>query len=131
MCEFFLQVLVKHGPSHLAPEPPHLAHAHGAQDLEKLIVPPRKQVADALRPPHGIHRFELHGTGDAACAALAHAAFHGNEERYVAGYRICPADDELGHMLRHGYAPAAEKGNEVAYAFLHKVQVDLPHPVLD
>src|SRR5208337_556522 len=129
--DLFFQVFEEHGPTHLATQPARLADAHGAQDLEQLIVPCGYQVFDSLGTPARINTLKLHWTGHAFFTAAAYPALHGHQKRDVDTKRISPADNDLSYMLGHGDPTGSDQGYLISQSRFDQTSMYLPHPFFD
>src|SRR2546428_4384959 len=113
------QLRVHHRPANIPSQPPNIAHAHRAENLDQLIMPNTKQVHKTLRTPRRINppRPQLVPVPISSLAEKLRLQSH--ENSCINPDKIRAADDRLRHMLRQRYPTTRDNRNLVSESFSH------------
>src|SRR6266540_699068 len=124
-----LELGLEEGAAELAPEPAHLAEAHGAENLEELVPPRCCEVHDPLRRPAWIEPWQPHPARAAVARLSLEAFLQRDADGDVEGAGVEAADDGLREVLGASDAAAPEQRHLLPHAGLDELPVGAPDGV--
>src|SRR5207249_12273225 len=116
---------VHHRPANIPPQPPDIAHAHRAENLDQLIMPDTKQVHKTLRTPCRVNPSRPQLVAVPISSLAEKLRLQSNENRCINPDEIRAAYDRLRNVLREGYPTTRDNRHLVPESLFHELLVDL------
>src|SRR5207249_8573026 len=119
------QLRVHHRPANTPAQPPNIPHAHGAENLDQLIMPNTEEIHKTLRTPCRIDSPRPQLVAGPVPGLAKKFRLQSHENRCLNSDKIRAADNRLWNMLRQGYSTARDDRDLIPQSLLHQLLVDL------
>src|SRR5207249_11821289 len=110
---------VHHRPADIPAQPPDIAHAHRAENLDQLIMPSSKEIHETLRTPSRINSARPQLVAVPVSSLAKKLRLQSNENRRINADKIRPTNNRLRNMLCEGYTTTLDDCDLVPESFFH------------